>query len=199
VYALGSAHRSADLVSLARPAMVRLASEFGETVNLAIPVHNEVVYIDVIESMHQLRTQVPAGFRDHLHSTALGKAILAALADNEVRAILASADRVAKTPNTVVAVPALLRQLATVRERGFAIDDEENELGSICVASAFLNHTGRAIGAVSVSGPRWRIGNELAEVIGAELVAATHLLSAALRNPEPTAGRSLTETGDEDA
>jgi len=198
VYALGSAHRSADLVSLARPTMVRLASEFGETVNLAIPVHNEVVYIDVIESMHQLRTQVPAGFRDHLHSTALGKAILAGLADNEVRAILASADRVAKTPNTVVAVPALLRQITKVRKRGFAIDDEENELGSICVASAFVNHTGRPIGAVSVSGPRWRIGDDLAEIIGGELVAATRSLSSALRNPQSDQAGLLADQDDED-
>ena len=97
VYGASARRTARPTVSLARPAMVRLGSAFGETVNLAIPVHNEVVYIDVIESMHQLRTQVPAGFRDHLHSTALGKAILAALADNEVEAILTSADRVAKT------------------------------------------------------------------------------------------------------
>lgn len=194
VYALGSTHRSADLMSLARPSMVRLAGEFGETVNLAIPVHNEVVYIDVLESMHQLRTQVPAGFRDHLHSTALGKAILAALPDDEVQAILASTERIAKTPNTVVAVPALMRQLVTIRAQGFAIDDEENELGSVCVASAFVGHTGRPIGAISVSGPSWRIGGELIDVIGGELVKAAGTLSNALGTPEPALH---TEPGEE--
>ena len=187
VYALWSVHGSADLLSLARPSMVHLGAEFGETVNLATLVNNEVVYIDVLESVHQLRTQVPAGFRDHLHSTALGKAILATLPDKEARAVLATVERPSKTPNTVVAVPALLRQLVTVRERGFAIDDEENELGSVCVASAFVDHTGRPMGAISVTGPRWRISDELVEVIGAELVAAASSLSLGLRSPQITA------------
>lgn len=190
VYALGSAHSSADLLSLARPSMVHLAAKFGETVNLAIPVHHEVVYIDVLESMHQLRTQVPAGFRDHIHSTALGKAILAALPDKEARAILSSTDRPAKTPNTVTAVPALLRQIAEVRTRGYAVDDEENELGSVCMASAFVDHTGRPIGAISVTGPRWRIEDRLVEVIGSELVAAASSLSLALGAARPPARKS---------
>lgn len=184
IYALGAANRATDLVSIARPAMVRLASQFGETVNVAIPVNNEVVYIDVLASTHQLRTYAPAGFRDHLHSTALGKAILAKLSDTEAEAILASAERVTKTPHTVVAIPALLRQLATFRERGYALDDEENELGSVCVASAFVDHTGRPIGAVSVSGPRWRISDELVEVVGAELLAVARTISATLRSPD---------------
>lgn len=193
VYALGAAHRSADLLSLARPSMVRLAAEFGETVNLAIPVHSEVVYIDVLESMHQLRTQIPAGAHDHLHSTALGKAILAALPDQEVRALLASTDRVAKTPNTIVAMSALLGQLASIRERGFAVDDEENELGSVCVAAAFLGHNDRPLGAISVSGPRWRITDELVEFIGAELVSITDSLSSALGSPAPSSDGSAAD------
>lgn len=184
--ALSAAHRSDNLVSLVRPAMVRLAAEFGETVNLAIPVNNEVVYIDVLESMHQLRTQIPAGAHDNMHSTALGKAILAALPDDEVNALLAATRRVAKTPNTIVSIPALLRQLAETRKRGFAIDNEENERGSICVASAFLGHNGRPLGALSVSGPRWRVTDELVEVIGNELVMIAKALSSDLLAPETT-------------
>ncbi len=181
VYALGSKQRS-DILSLARPYMVRLAAEFGETVNLAIPVHNEVVYIDVLESMHQLRTQVPAGFRDHLHSTALGKAVLAALPDEEIRAILTSTERPVKTPKTVVAVSALMRQVREIRDLGYAVDDEENELGSVCVATAFVDHSGRPVGAISVTGPRWRISDQLVEVIGAELAKSTTSVSATLRS-----------------
>lgn len=191
IYGLGPMRRSSDLLSLARPSMVRLAAAFGETVNLAIHVHKEVVYIDVLESAHQLRTQIPAGTRDHLHSTALGKAILAMLPTDEVRVLLASTDRLSKTPNTVVAIPALLRQLSTVREQGFAVDDEENELGSVCVAAAFLDHSLRPLGAISVSGPRWRIADEMVSIIGAELVSVCASLSDALGSSAASASDTL--------
>jgi IclR family acetate operon transcriptional repressor len=107
--------------------------------------------------------------RRALRSTALGKAILAGLPVPEARAILSIIDRVAATPNTVVAVPALLRQFTAIRQRGYAIDEEENETGSVCVASAIRGHDGRPIGAISIPGPRWRIDEQLAETIGADL------------------------------
>jgi IclR family acetate operon transcriptional repressor len=190
-HALESAARtSADLVSITRPFMVRLASEFGETVNLAVPSNGQVFYIDVLESGHRLRTHIPVGTRDHLHSTALGKAILAGLPPSEARIILNTIDLVQRTPNTLVTVPALQRQAALIRERGFAIDDEENELGSICVASAFCNYNGRPIGAISVSGPRWRLDDDLVAVIGGRLVESCELLRDHLTSTDLSANTS---------
>jgi len=180
LYALGSAHRSADLVSLTRPHVVRLAARFGETVNVAVPMSNEILYVDVLESMHQLRTQIPPGTRDELHSTALGKAILAAIPEEEATAIITAANLLRKTPNTIVTVHDLQRCLSNVRELGYAIDNEENELGSVCVASALRGPHGRPIGAISVSGPKWRITDELVAVIGSALVDISKSLGEAL-------------------
>lgn len=181
VHALGGAGGTADLISLTRPFTARLAAAYGETVNVAVKSGAEVLYLDVVQSGHRLRTDMPAGDRDHLHSTALGKAILAQLPDAEARAILTSVDRVAVTPNTVVAVPALLRQLAAIRHRGYAVDDEENEVGSVCVASAICGHDNRPVGAISISGPRWRIDDHLVKTMGAELVTICGSLSEVLR------------------
>ncbi|MHB1533387.1 MAG: IclR family transcriptional regulator [Acidimicrobiales bacterium] len=191
-HALGSAARSSgDLVSLARPFLIRLGAEFEETVNLAIPLDGQIFYIDVLESGHRLRTHIPVGTRDNLHSTALGKAILAALPEPETRAILMSIDRVARTPTTLVTIPALLQQAKRIREKGYAVDNEENELGSVCVASVFRGHDGRPVGAISVSGPLGRMQDDLVETIGLELVQVCKSLSDALGSVEVIRGEGL--------
>jgi IclR family acetate operon transcriptional repressor len=180
-HALGAATRgSTDLLSLARPHMAQLACEFGETVNLAIPSNGQILYIEVIEGGHRLRTHIPAGTRDDMHSTALGKAVLAALPEKESRVVLSTVDRVSRTPSTVVSVSALLREFAAVRARGFAIDNEENEVGTICVAAAFGGHDRRPTGAMSISGPRWRVTDEVVDARGASLVAACKALGQSL-------------------
>src|SRR5581483_10608077 len=93
------------------------------------------------------------GARDNLHSTALGKAILSALPPAEGRQLLGAYKRVATTPNTIVALDALMEELAETAERGYSIDNEENELGARCVGVPIRDLTGRAVGAISVSGP----------------------------------------------
>lgn len=182
VHALGAGTGSpADLISLTRPFTTGLAATFGETVNVAVKSGDQILYVDVLQSGHRLRTDIPAGGRDHIHSTALGKAILAELPEGEARAILTTIDLVPVTPSTITALPALLRQLTVIRQDGYAIDDGENEAGSICIASAIRGPDGRPIGAISISGPRWRIDDQLAKAIGTELVAIRNSLSDVFR------------------
>lgn len=182
VHALGAGTGSpTDLISLTRPFTTRLAATYGETVNVAVKSGDQILYVDVMQSGHRLRTDIPAGGRDHIHSTALGKAILAELPEGEARAILTTIDLVPVTPSTITAVPALLRQLVVTRQLGYAIDDEENEVGSICIASAIRGPDGRPVGAISISGPRWRIDDQLAKTIGAELLAIRNSLSDVFR------------------
>jgi DNA-binding IclR family transcriptional regulator len=180
-YALGATLRgSTDLVSLARPLMVQLASEFGETVNLAIPSNGQILYIEVIEGGHRLRTHIPAGTRDNIHSTALGKAILAAYPEDESRLILATIDRVSRTPSTLVTMSALESDFSIVRAQGFAVDKEENELGTICVAAAFSGSDSRPTGAISISGPSWRVTDETVQAMGTALMGACKSLGELL-------------------
>jgi len=188
-YMLGDAVRAlvtgsaspADLISLTRPFTTKLAGNYGETVNVAVKSGDQILYVDVLQSGHRLRTEIPAGGRDHLHSTALGKAILAELPEGEARAILTTIHLVPVTRNTVTAIPALLRQLTAIRGAGYAVDDEENEIGSVCIAAAIRGPDGRPLGAISISGPRWRIDDELVKAIGAELVTIRDSLSDVFR------------------
>jgi IclR family transcriptional regulator, acetate operon repressor len=187
-YALGPAllgltravRNSSDLVRLARPAMQALHDEFGETVNLGVVTHGQVVYLDAIESAQRLRTTVQIALRDRVHTTALGKAILAALPADETHEQLTEADWTAGTPNSVRSADALLAELDRYRARGFALDDEENEVGSRCVAAAILDGAGRPVAAISVSAPTPRMTDENLALVGARLVDTCKKLGNAL-------------------
>ncbi|MFY1631775.1 IclR family transcriptional regulator [Solwaraspora sp. WMMB335] len=171
LYGLSRAARnSTDLVRLARPSMQVLNDEFGETVNLGVISHGQVVYLDTIESAQRLRSTVQLALRDPVHCTALGKAILSALPIVEAREQLAETDWSRLTPNTVRSVESLLADLARYRRDGYALDDEENELGSRCVAAPILDGTGRPVAAISISAPTPRMTDDTVAAVGRRLV-----------------------------
>ncbi|MGH7922397.1 MAG: IclR family transcriptional regulator, partial [Candidatus Dormibacteraceae bacterium] len=119
-----------SLVSTARPVLERLHEELGETVNLAVVHRDTVQYMDMIESDHGLRMAARLGATDSLHCTSLGKAYLAALDPEEARAFLTRIDRPKRTPRTIDTVGEMLEELRITRERGYGLDDEENEVGA---------------------------------------------------------------------
>ena len=149
-----------DLVKAARPFLEELQRTSGETVNLGILADAQVLYVDILESDQGLRMAAHVGARDALHSTALGKAILSALPSAEARQLLTSYRRQPATARTMVDLDRLLSELAETAERGYSIDDEENETGARCVGVPIRDLSGRAIGAMSVSGPATRISDE---------------------------------------
>jgi IclR family acetate operon transcriptional repressor len=157
-----------------------LLQELGETVNLGVVSHGQVVYLDTIESTHRLRSTVQISLRDRVHSTALGKAVLAALPVEEARKSLEDMDRVPMTPNTMVDVEPLLRELEIVKVRGYAIDDEENEIGSRCVAAAILGSSSRPIAAISVSAPTSRMVGKTLDRVGQRVSEAVKELDTLL-------------------
>src|SRR5690606_16068997 len=179
-YSLGPALRTlvreagspGDLLTAARPYLRRLWEEFDETVNLGVLNGGRVLYLDILESDQGLRTTVSVGTHDELHSTALGKAMLAAMPASDARGMLVREDLVPKTPRTLTSVPELMREVERTRERGYALDDEENEPGARCVAAAVPGPNGRPLGALSLSGPAWRIDDGMVERIGTRLRAA---------------------------
>jgi IclR family transcriptional regulator, acetate operon repressor len=171
---------STDLVQLARPAMQALVDEFGETVNLGVVTHGQVVYLDAIESPQRLRTTVSIALREQVHTTALGKAVLAALPTAEAQAHLAESDWTAGTPNSVRSATALLAELDRYRSQGYAIDDEENEIGSRCVAAPILDGEGRPVAAISVSAPTPRMTDETLALVAARLADTCKELGNAL-------------------
>ena len=169
-----------DLRTVARPALKRLHAASEETVNLAVPRAKAIVYIDILESARGLRMAAAVGMGDAYHSTAIGKAILAQWADERVGQTLGGSALARKTPWTIVDLTALRRELAAVRARGYAVDDEENEAGARCVGAPLFDHRGECIGAISVSGPASRLADRRIAELAPRVVAAGREISAAL-------------------
>jgi IclR family acetate operon transcriptional repressor len=141
---------------LVLPVMADLGRTFNETVNIGVPSQGSVIYIEMIESNRSLRMQARIGERHPLHSTALGKAILAHLPDEE-RALFVAQPLRRMTSRTVTDGAALAQQLRLIARRGFAIEVGENEEGSMCIGVPILDPTGYPLAAVSISAPERRM------------------------------------------
>ncbi len=161
-----------DLVQGARPVLAALHAEFDETVNLGVLSEGQVLYLDILESSHGLRMAARVGKRDPLHSTALGKAILAWLPADETTGLLPQGRFARCTPRTITTRPSLERQLVIFRKLGYAVDDEENEPGARCVGVPILDARGHPVAALSVSGPASRLHDATIRRIGRRLLAA---------------------------
>ncbi|XVQ10815.1 IclR family transcriptional regulator [Spirillospora sp. CA-255316] len=146
------------LGSWARPALTRLVDEVGETANMAVLEGDEAVYVAQVPSRHSMRMFTEVGRRVQPHCTGVGKALLAQLPEPRVREILGRTGMEAQTPNTFTDPEALLAELERIRERGYAVDDEEQEIGVRCVAVPLPGAP--ALTALSVSGPSARMTGE---------------------------------------
>ena len=169
-----------DLVRTTRPVLEELRLESGETVNLGVLRHAQVEYLEVLESMHDLRTTGRVGRRDPLHSTALGKALVSALPVDEARSLLGRAEREPRTSHTIVDLKELMADLDRTRSRGYAIDDGENIEVVRCVASPITDGLSRPVGAISISGPASRIQDQMIARLGERLMGAVSDLSRRL-------------------
>ena len=130
------AHQIEVLTRRARPYLERLQTEFGETANLGLLDGHGVIYLDIVESDHTMRLAARPGDRDPIHATALGKAIAAELPIERVKEILKSEGMPRLTDRTITKRRDFFLDLDQTRERGYAIDDGENEIGARCVAAA---------------------------------------------------------------
>lgn len=142
---------SMDIMGVAKLHLERLAQRTGEAVHLVIRDGRDIVYIYKTES-GPMRMSSRVGLRSPLYCTGVGKAILATLPPAEVEAVWNGSRPKKLTGRTVADLPHLQAQLEEVRANGYAIDDEENELGVRCVAVAIPGADGRAESAFSISG-----------------------------------------------
>lgn len=145
------AQDSIDLRSIARSTLERLAAELRETVHLTVLDRGEVVYIDKIESSAKVQMISRVGGRTPAHCTGVGKALLSGLPDAEVRRIAEEMGLRAYTPATITNIDELLAHLATIRERGYAIDQGEHEPFIRCVAVPIRDYRGVVIAAISAT------------------------------------------------
>jgi len=150
---LGSIYlNNIELKTEALPFLRDLREKSRQPVHLAILENGQVVYIDKVDVISSIRMYSQIGRRVPVHSTALGKVMTANLSAGEIEEILSARDLVKITEKTITDRNKFMEELKKAKQKGYAMDDEENEEGVRCVAAPIVDYRGKAIAAVSTSG-----------------------------------------------
>lgn len=181
LFEVGSlAYTNLSLRALAQPYIRNLTRETEETVHMGVLDGFEVVSIEEASSPHSLRAEVYVGKRAPLHCTAVGKAILAFTDTPAWLARYQSEPLERFTAATIQDHGALETELDKIRRQGFAVDDQEHEVGVRCVGAPIRDASGSVIGSLSISGPSARITPEAVPSLSQRLLEVTANISAAL-------------------
>ena len=140
-----------DLHRVSRPYLDQLLEKTGETIYLAVENNGEVVYLDKAEGTSAVRFAAELGTRRPIYCTGLGKAILATHTDTKVREIIKRNRLTPFTENTITTYNELLEELEAIRERGYAIDNQECVKDIFCVAAPIYGTSDKPIAAISIA------------------------------------------------
>lgn len=173
-------YSSMDLRAIAHPILTELSQKYQETVHLALLSGSEVVYIEKVDSSRSIRIISEIGGRNPTYCTGVGKVLLSGLSDSEVEKIIETTGMKKLTPNTLDNLADLKANLAEIRQKGYANDLEEIEVGLRCVAAPIRNHLGVIIAAISLSGPTNRISDEMWPQFSQDIVDAGYRISVKL-------------------
>jgi IclR family KDG regulon transcriptional repressor len=168
------------LSKAARIPMQKLMEASRETVNLGIIDAGEVVVISTVESSQAVRMVSKVGNRRCLHTTALGKVMLAEMAETEALRLLKLKGLPRLTEHSLVTKSAVMAELRRIREQGFAVDDQENELEGRCVGAPVRDGGGVAVAALSVSGPVFRMDRPRVSFVREKLLEACAAIARSL-------------------
>jgi IclR family KDG regulon transcriptional repressor len=152
----GSTYQS-TIRKVSRPILEGLWKESAETVNLGVLDGREILYLDVLESPHNFRLVSRVGMRRPVHCTGLGKAVLAWQPSTFLDELFAASKLEKLTTHSLTRPLELIAELGRIQRRGYALDDEEVELGARCVAAPVLDSSGFVAAGISVSGPVTRM------------------------------------------
>lgn len=158
------------LLKISRPLLAELSSKTMETVHLAELKDDQVIYVDKVEGIRPVRMGSLIGSCSPLYCTGIGKAIMAFLPEKKVDELCGKIRFTPFTKHTIRTAAALKKELSAIRERGYAIDDCEHELGVYCLAAPVLDYSGAVIAGISVSGSELYLREKTAEL--AQLVKA---------------------------
>lgn len=168
-----------ELREVASDVMARMTQLSNETCHLGVRDGNSVLYIDKVESAHSLRMVSRVGGSNPLHCTGVGKAILAFIPPDELDEYC-SRPLERRTANTIVAPEILRAELQRIRDRGYAVDDVENEVGVRCIGAPILDHNGDVAGSISLAGPTLRMTWERIEQLTGPLIEGACEISTRL-------------------
>jgi DNA-binding IclR family transcriptional regulator len=167
-----------ELRLIAAEELKRLRDLTGETVHLAIAIGNRMVYIEKLESLSAVRMASRIGTSVSMHSSAVGKAYLAALEPKPFETLLKGLDLQPHTAKTVTDRELLREQVNVTRERGWSVDDEENESAIYCFGGAIRGPAGTPVAAISVSTLMFRQKSDPLQSYVKPLLAACAAISA---------------------
>jgi len=181
LFELGSkAVAQLDLRGRALQYLERLVLETGETAHICVLDGDRMLSIANVESPRTLRTPSTVGRRTHLHCTSVGKALLAHLPEEEQDELIKKLELTAYTRHTLIKPSRLKAELKLIRQRGYAIDDEEFEEGLRCVGAPVMDYSGGVVAAMSIAGPSFRLTKGRMPMVARSVIHAAGELSAEL-------------------
>jgi IclR family acetate operon transcriptional repressor len=183
-----AASESIQVARLCHPVLLELTQLTGLTTRAAISDEGYPVFVDRVDAPGLVRFHTPLGVRELPHTSAAGKAILAALPAAVAERIAAETGLPKRTSNSLRSVTDLLADLEDVRERGYAVDAEEDALGVMCVAVTFSDHAGQVAGAVSATGLSGTLQARGVGALATEVRAAADRVTSLLGGGERSGG-----------
>ncbi len=183
--------RRRKIADLGRLVIHDLMLETGETANLALAEADGVVFVSQVETHEAIRAFFRPGTRSAYHASGIGKAILASLAADAREALLRRLEFPRYTPKTLTTMALIEGEIEATARRGFALDDEERNLGMRCVAVAIFNEFGDPVGGVSISGPTVRLPDDKLPELGGLVIRAGEAITTAIGGIRPESQRRL--------
>ena len=171
-----------DIRQISAPFMEELARQTEEVIHLAVLDGADIVYLEKKGQGQILTVATRVGGRNPAYASSMGKILLADLSESELKGILGQGKLKKLTPNTIDEIPKLIKELASIRKQGFALDNEETFPGIRCVGAPIRDARGRVIAAVSATVPAqrmddkrirelWRLVTNTARMISERVVA----------------------------
>lgn len=165
-----------DVREVALPIMRQLVEKTNLTCHLAILDGPEAVYIEKVEPTGFIRMDTWVGRRMRVHATSVGKALVAHIPQERLQKIAAEIGLEKRTSKTITTLPRLLKDLEKVRGQGYAVDDEENNMGARCVGAPVFNQQGAIEASLGLSGTTNQVNSHtMPRIVEALKDAARHI------------------------
>lgn len=177
----GDAKANLDIADVALPFLRALVEKIHLTVHLAVLDQGEAVYIEKVEAPGFFKVNTWVGRRMFLHSTSVGKCLLAWLPKEEVETLVKQQGLKKRTPKTITTMTRLLADLERIKEEGYAVDDEENSLGARCLGAPVFDAAGNVVAALGASGTLTQIDQANMPRISEALKEAARRISRQLQ------------------
>jgi IclR family transcriptional regulator, KDG regulon repressor len=162
VYVLGiNAIKNYEFEKNIRPALEKLALITKETANASIFYDNSIIFIDSVKGSYSIKMDIKIGKKTYINASAAGKVMLAYFDSEKIDRILNLVSLPKFTVNSITDEASFKKELCNIRKLGYAIDNEEEEIGLKCIAGPVFNYHGGIEGAISISGPTLRIDQNL--------------------------------------